>query len=90
MAAPLEPWSIAAVNLAEHADNPVHTEAGGRAAGYDGAVVAGTTIYAYLTRPAAAAWARRGSRRGARPCGSVAPFSRTSTSTSYRSPVTTA
>ncbi len=56
MSPTLEPWAIAAVNLAEHADNPVHTEAGGLAAGYDGAVVAGTTIYAYLSRPAAAAW----------------------------------
>jgi len=53
---PLTPWSIRAVNLPEHADNPVHTESGGRAAGYGGAVVAGTTVYAYLTRPAAAAW----------------------------------
>lgn len=50
------PWSIPAVNLAEHADNPVHTVEGGRAAGYAGAVVAGTTVYAYLTRPAAEAW----------------------------------
>lgn len=49
-------WSIEAVNLAEHADNPVHTVAGGRAAGYDGAVVAGTTVYAYATRPLAVAW----------------------------------
>lgn len=57
-------WSIEAVNLPEHADNPVHTEAGGRAAGYPGAVVAGTTVYAYLTRwPATvwgAAWVRGG------------------------------
>lgn len=52
----LPSWSIDAVNLAEHADNPVHTEAGGRAAGYGGAVVAGTTVYAYLTRPAAEGW----------------------------------
>jgi acyl dehydratase len=52
----VEPWSIRAVNLPEHADNPVHTEAGGRAAGFGGAVVAGTTVYAYLTRPAAQAW----------------------------------
>lgn len=51
-------WSIAAVNLAEHADNPVHTVEGGLAAGYDGAVVAGTTIFAYLTRPVAEAWGR--------------------------------
>ncbi len=51
-----ETWSIAAVNLTEHADNPVHTVAGGLAAGFDGAVVAGTTIFAYLTRPIAQAW----------------------------------
>ncbi|MEM7143272.1 MAG: hypothetical protein AAF548_19805 [Actinomycetota bacterium] len=56
MPPPLPSWSIRAVNLAEHADNPVHTDSGGRAAGYDGAVVAGTTVYAYLTRPAAQAW----------------------------------
>lgn len=49
-------WSINAVNLPEHADNPVHTLEGGLAAGYAGAVVAGTTIYAYATRPVAAAW----------------------------------
>lgn len=51
-------WSIDAVNLPEHADNPVHTVEGGVAAGYDGAVVAGTTIFAYLTRPVAEAWGR--------------------------------
>ena len=51
-------WSIAAVNLPEHADNPVHTVEGGLAAGYAGAVVAGTTVFAYLTRPVSAAWGR--------------------------------
>ena len=56
MSTRLQPWSIRAVNLAEHADNPVHTREGGLAAGYAGAVVAGTTIYAYLTRPAVEAW----------------------------------
>lgn len=49
-------WSINALNLAEHTDNPVHTVEGGRAAGYAGAVVAGTTIYAYATRPVAEGW----------------------------------
>ncbi len=49
-------WSIAAVNLPEHADNPVHTLEGGLAAGYNGAVVAGTTVLSYLTRPVAQAW----------------------------------
>lgn len=58
MVTPLPSWSVQAVNLPEHADNPVHTDEGGKAAGYDGAVVAGTTVYAYLSRPAAAAWGR--------------------------------
>lgn len=52
----LRPWSVRAVNLDEHADNPVHTREGGLAAGYTGAVVAGTTVYAYLTRPVVGAW----------------------------------
>ena len=56
MSTSLPPWSIRAVNLAEHADNPVHTLEGGLAAGYAGAVVAGTTVYAYLSRPAAEGW----------------------------------
>jgi len=56
MSSSLPPWSIHAVNLPEHADNPVHTISGGLAAGYAGAVVAGTTVYAYLTRPAAQGW----------------------------------
>ncbi len=56
MSTPLRPWSVRAVNLPEHADNPVHTRDGGLAAGYAGAVVAGTTVYAYLTRPVAEAW----------------------------------
>lgn len=52
----MQAWSINAINLAEHSDNPVHTVEGGRAAGFAGAVVAGTTIAAYLTRPVAASW----------------------------------
>lgn len=59
MAAPLQPWSVRAVNLPEHADNPVHTDAGGRAAGYPGAVVAGTTVHAYLVQPVIDAWGVR-------------------------------
>ena len=53
---PFRDWSINAVNLEEHSDNPVHTVEGGLAAGYAGAVVAGTTIFAYATRPVAEAW----------------------------------
>lgn len=53
--APLTTWSVRAVNLPDHASNPIHTDAGGRAAGFDGALVAGVTTYAYLTHPPAAA-----------------------------------
>lgn len=52
----LQPWSTRAINLPEHGDNPIHTDAGAVAAGYPSAIVAGTTIYAYMTRPAAVAW----------------------------------
>jgi acyl dehydratase len=50
------PWSVVAVNLPEHAGNPIHTTAGARAAGFPGALVAGVTTYAYLTHPIVAAW----------------------------------
>jgi acyl dehydratase len=42
-----DPWSIVARNLPEHARNPIHTDAGARAAGFDRALVAGVTSYAY-------------------------------------------
>jgi acyl dehydratase len=49
-------WSITAVNLAEHASNTIHTDAGAKAAGFDAALVAGVTTYAYLTHLPATAW----------------------------------
>lgn len=52
----LEDWSVEAVNLPEHADNPIHTDAGARAAGFPAALVAGVTVYAYMTHPPATAW----------------------------------
>ena len=54
----LAPWSTTAINLIDHADNAIHTDAGARAAGFDSALVAGTTVYAYMTHPAVAAWGR--------------------------------
>ncbi|SVB41331.1 uncharacterized protein METZ01_LOCUS194185, partial [marine metagenome] len=39
-------WSVRARNLPEHARNPIHTDEGGRAAGFDAALVAGVTVYA--------------------------------------------
>ena len=52
----LQPWSTTAINLPDHADNLIHTDEGARAAGFDGALVAGTTVYAYMTHPAMVAW----------------------------------
>ena len=50
------PWSVTARNLAEHAGNVIHTDAGAQAAGFPSALVAGVTTYAYLTHPLVAAW----------------------------------
>ena len=50
------PWSVVAQNLPEHARNPIHTDAGARAAGFSAALVAGVTTYAYLTHPLLDAW----------------------------------
>ena len=52
----LQPWSVTAVNLPEHGENPIHTDAGAIAAGFPGALVAGATVYAYLTHVPTAAW----------------------------------
>lgn len=49
-------WDIVAVNLPEHARNPIHTDEGARAAGFPSALVAGVTTYAYLTHVPLAAW----------------------------------
>jgi acyl dehydratase len=49
-------WSVVAQNLAEHAGNAIHTDAGAQAAGFPSALVAGVTTYAYLTHPLVAAW----------------------------------
>lgn len=54
--APMQPWSVTAVNLPEHADNPIHTDAGAHAAGFDAALVAGVTTYAAMTHLPATAW----------------------------------
>jgi acyl dehydratase len=49
-------WSTTAVNLAEHASNIIHTDAGAKAAGFEAALVAGVTTYGYLTHVPATAW----------------------------------
>ena len=57
-------WVVRARNLPEHADNPIHTDAGAAAAGFPAALVAGVTTYAYMTHPLVAAWGEDWLRRG--------------------------
>ena len=45
------PWSIVARNLPEHANNSIHTDEGAKAAGFEKALVAGVTSYAYCLHP---------------------------------------
>lgn len=52
------------MNLPEHSDNPVHTDEGARAAGHERALVAGTTVFVYLTHPVIAAWGADWVERG--------------------------
>jgi hypothetical protein len=55
-AAGLRDWSVRAVNLPQHADNAIHTDAGARAQGFEAALVAGVTVYAYLSHVPATGW----------------------------------
>lgn len=58
------PWSIVARNLPEHATNPIHTDAGAQAVGFERALVAGVTTYSYCVHPLAVAlgmeWVAKG------------------------------
>jgi acyl dehydratase len=56
--------TFAAINLPEHANNPIHTDAGAHAAGFDGALVAGVTTYAAMTHVPSSAWGLDWLRRG--------------------------
>jgi acyl dehydratase len=57
-------WTVTAHNLSEHTGNAIHTDAGAIAAGFESALVAGVTTYAYLTHPLVAAWGVDWLRRG--------------------------
>jgi hypothetical protein len=48
---PTNSWSTVARNLPEHETNPIHTDAGAQAAGFERALVAGVTSYAYCIHP---------------------------------------
>jgi hypothetical protein len=52
-------YTVIAQNLPEHAHNPIHTDQGAQAAGFERALVAGVTTYAYMTHPVVEAWGRQ-------------------------------
>ncbi len=54
----LETASFTALNLPEHATNAIHTDVGARAAGFPRALVAGVSVYAYMSHVPVAAWGR--------------------------------
>lgn len=54
--AEVKPWSVVARNLPEHASNPIHTDAGARAQGFERALVAGVTSYLFAVHPLVEAW----------------------------------
>jgi acyl dehydratase len=60
----VEPWTVTAKNLPEHARNAIHTDAGAQAQGFPRALVAGVTTYAYLTHPVVAAFGTEWLERG--------------------------
>ncbi len=51
-------------NLPDHASNPIHTDAGARAAGFPRALVAGVTTYTYCVHPIAELWGLEWARSG--------------------------
>lgn len=60
----VQAWTVTARNLPEHAGNPIHSDEGARQAGYPSALVAGVTVYAYLTHVPASHWGVEWVRRG--------------------------
>jgi acyl dehydratase len=62
--AELPAYRVRARNLSRYSANRIHDDAVARAHGYAGALVAGTTLYAYLTQPLVAAWGAGWLERG--------------------------
>jgi acyl dehydratase len=57
-------YRVRATNLSRYSANKIHDDAVARSYGYAGGLVAGTTVYAYLTRPLVAAWGLAWLERG--------------------------
>lgn len=57
-------WEVVARNSPAHAANPIHTDAGARAAGFPAALVAGVTVHAWLTHPVVEQWGDEWLNRG--------------------------
>jgi acyl dehydratase len=62
--APLPEYRVRARNLFRDATNRIHDDAEAQRYGFAGGLVAGTTVYAYMTHPLVAAWGLDWLRRG--------------------------
>jgi hypothetical protein len=70
----LAPYVVEARNTATTSENKIHDDATARRFGFAGGLVPGVTIYAYMTRPVAAAWGRPWLERGTMTARFLHPF----------------
>src|SRR5262245_29400187 len=61
----LAPYQLIAYNSARQSENKMHDDAVARQFGFDGGLVPGVDVYAYMAHPAVARWGRRFLEQGA-------------------------
>lgn len=61
----LSPHRVAAYNISRHSENKIHDDAVARRFGFQGALVPGAEVYAYMTNLAVQLWGRDWLERGA-------------------------
>jgi acyl dehydratase len=62
---PLAPYQLLAYNSARQSENKMHDDGVARQFGFDGGLVPGVDVYAYMTHPAVARWGRSFLEEGA-------------------------
>src|SRR6266481_9313222 len=64
----LGPYRVEAFNTAKGSENPIHDNAVARRFGFNGGLVPGVDVYAYMTHLPVARWDRAWLERGAAEC----------------------
>lgn len=72
MTAP-SPYTVVAYNTATHSENKIHDDAVARRFGFDGGLVPGVDVYAYMTHLPVAHWGRAWLERGTAECRFLKP-----------------